>query len=490
MTTKTETKTPKIFISYSWSSDEHQAWVLNLATELRESGIDVILDKWDLREGHDAHAFMEKMVGDPDIDHVILVCDARYVAKANSRSGGVGTEAQIISPAIYDKVDQKKFVAVVREKNADGQAYVPIYYGSRIFIDLSADDLYASNFDQLLRWVYDKPVHVKPALGSMPSFLAAPVGPSLENAALHRRALDSIRNQKATSIGLLEEYLETCLSGLEKFRISGRGKTDFDEDVVSSIKSFMPHRNEIVEVIVALLRYERSEAGLHKLHRFFEGLLPYCDVPDGVNQYSEWDFDNFRFIAHELFLYSIGAALKSERFDVASTLLSEFYFIPATMRGPSKSVSFEIFREHVPSLEGRNARLKLRRLSVRADLLKERCVGTGIEFRQLAQGDFFLFVRSCVDALANTQSHSWSYQWWPETLVFSREYDGAFEIFARAESASYFSRLRGCLRVTDKAGLGAVLDALKAKKLKVPTWEFERVNSATLLGFDKLATRA
>ncbi|MGB7600291.1 MAG: SEFIR domain-containing protein [Candidatus Sulfotelmatobacter sp.] len=52
---------PKLFMSYSWTTPDHESWVLRLATELRESGIEVILDKWDLREGHDAHAFMEKM---------------------------------------------------------------------------------------------------------------------------------------------------------------------------------------------------------------------------------------------------------------------------------------------------------------------------------------------------------------------------------------------------------------------------------------------
>lgn len=36
---------PKLFISYSWSSEEHGQWVINLATSLRESGVDVILDK-------------------------------------------------------------------------------------------------------------------------------------------------------------------------------------------------------------------------------------------------------------------------------------------------------------------------------------------------------------------------------------------------------------------------------------------------------------
>ncbi len=96
---------PKLFISYSWTSEEHENWVLNLATELRESGVDVILDKWDLKEGNDALAFMEKMVTDPKVRKVALICDRIYSEKADDRSGGVGTETQIITPEIYSKED-------------------------------------------------------------------------------------------------------------------------------------------------------------------------------------------------------------------------------------------------------------------------------------------------------------------------------------------------------------------------------------------------
>ena len=69
---------PKLFISYSWSNAEHEQWVIDLASELRESGVDVILDKWDLKEGHDAVAFMEKMVTDPEIKKVAIICDEKY----------------------------------------------------------------------------------------------------------------------------------------------------------------------------------------------------------------------------------------------------------------------------------------------------------------------------------------------------------------------------------------------------------------------------
>lgn len=125
---------PKLYVSYSWSSHDHEQWVIDLATRLRESGVDVILDKWDLKEGHDTLGFMEKMVNDPELKKVILVCDRIYAEKADGRSGGVGTETQIISPEIYEKQDQRKFVAVLSEKDEQGRPYLPTYYKSRYIL--------------------------------------------------------------------------------------------------------------------------------------------------------------------------------------------------------------------------------------------------------------------------------------------------------------------------------------------------------------------
>ena len=76
-------ESPKLFISYSWSNPIHEQWVIELANELTESGIHVILDKWDLKEGHDSVAFMEKMVTDPQITKVAIVCDEVYASKAD-----------------------------------------------------------------------------------------------------------------------------------------------------------------------------------------------------------------------------------------------------------------------------------------------------------------------------------------------------------------------------------------------------------------------
>ena len=50
-----EDRIPKVFISYSWSSD---TMALDLAKRLMEHGVEVVIDKWDLKEGQDKYAFM------------------------------------------------------------------------------------------------------------------------------------------------------------------------------------------------------------------------------------------------------------------------------------------------------------------------------------------------------------------------------------------------------------------------------------------------
>jgi TIR domain len=213
---------PKLFVSYSWTNSDHEAWVLRLATELRESGVDVILDKWDLREGNDAHAFMEKMVTDPDIKKVILICDKLYAEKTDGRSGGVGKEAQIISGEIYEKQDQDKFVAVIKERDEAGKPYLPVYYRSRIYIDLSDLTTYSENFERLLRWAFDQPMFKKPDVGSKPQFLAREedVALSLTTSSHHRRAVDAIKNGRSNAISATADYFDV----LATFR---RKSTDF-----------------------------------------------------------------------------------------------------------------------------------------------------------------------------------------------------------------------------------------------------------------------
>jgi SEFIR domain len=125
---------PKVFISYSWTSPGHQATVKQWAERLLADGVEVVLDIFDLKEGHDKYAFMEQMVTDSTVTHVLVMCDKAYAEKADARKAGVGTETQIISKEVYDKVSQSKFIPIACELDEKGNWYLPTFLKSRIGI--------------------------------------------------------------------------------------------------------------------------------------------------------------------------------------------------------------------------------------------------------------------------------------------------------------------------------------------------------------------
>lgn len=474
---------PKLFISYSWSNAEHEQWVIDLASELRESGVDVILDKWDLKEGHDSVAFMEKMVTDPDIKKVAIICDEKYVAKADGRAGGVGTETQIISREVYENQSQEKFVAIVSGKDESGKAYLPTYYKSRIYIDLSESDRYADNFERLLRWIFDKPLYVKPDLGSKPSFLSEGEHVSLSTTAIFKRCVDAIKNHKAHAAGAFDEYCTVFAENLERFRIS-KPVGEFDDAIINNIEEFLPFRNEAIQLFIAIAQYAPGEQFIQRMHRFLESMIPYMNRPHSVSQWNEWDFDNYKFIVHELFLYALAVLLKHDRIEQANYLLQQNYYIPGNSEyGRNVMVGFIVFREYLRSFEHRNQRLGLRRLSLRADLLKDRCAGTGIEFRYLLQADFVAFMRVEVETQDDYT------RWWPETLLYLGHFNGPFEIFARSVSTKYFNKSKVLLSIEMPKDLEPLLKSYQDGSRKLPRWGFDRFNPASLLGYEHLATR-
>ena len=479
----TETN-PKVFISYSWTTPDHEEWVLRLATDLREKGVDVILDKWELKEGHDINKFMERMVNENDVKNVIMICDKEYVRKADQRTAGVGIETQIITSEIYGKLSQNKFVAVVTERDQDGNAYLPIFCRSRIYIDLSDPIKRSENFEKLLRCIFDKPIYKKPPLGKVPTFLkennsAVTLATSFE----FRRAVSAIRNNHDHRFVLIDEFLEVLSVEFEKLRIQYETVETFDDLVVNSIESFLPYRNEVVQIFLLLARYPDTVESGKVIHRFLERLIPYMRPTANVVRYRDWDLDNFKFLIHELYLYAVACFINHERFKTAAYLMSTGFYLPPSLTHSGRMDSFSLIYRHLKSLENRNKRLKLRRMSLHADLLKERTAQSGVEFRHLMQADFVLYLRSL---LHRTENHvGW---WWPITLVYACDYPSAFEIFARSQSAAFFGQVKVLLGISGKNDLDSLLTNIQKNPHIAPQWDYYGLAARQLLGFDQIAT--
>ncbi|BFG80449.1 SEFIR domain-containing protein [Paraburkholderia terrae] len=474
-----DTPPPKLFISYSWTTPAHERWVLDLAERLRGDGVDVILDKWDLREGNDAHAFMERMVTDPEIKKVAMICDVAYVDKANRRGGGVGTETQIITGEIYAHTSQDKFVAVIAERDADGKAVVPAYYKGRIYIDLTDIERYEDEYERLVRWVSDKPLYVKPPLGKKPAFLDQVVATTLANRSAMRRVLDQLREGKATATAALGDYLSSVSARFEELRIVKSANEEFDDQVLRSIEDFIPTRDEVLAVIHAVSRYQATAENVQQIHRFFEALLHYYGPRPDVNSYTEWDFDNYKFLTQELFLHAVAIFIDSEQFEQARELVAtDFYVDRRLSLGNDSILSTAVVEQHVHSLDRRNARLNLRRLSIQSDLLRERCKTGVVKFESLAQADVMLFLFHKKAGV----------HWWPYTALFLGNIRSPLPVFARATSTRFFNRLRAFFGIDTGEQMRTWLRQLSASN-DLPRVDFGHLPLTVLANADGIATK-
>jgi hypothetical protein len=475
-------ETPKVFISYSWSTPEHEAWVLDLATRLVESGVDVVLDKWELREGQDKYKFMERMVADPEIKKVVLISDRVYAEKADQRRGGVGTESQIISAEVYEKADQQKFVPVVTELGEDGRPHLPTYMKGRVHIDMSNAANRYEKFEQLVRWIFDRPLYQKPQVGKPPSYVVEPDALQLGTTARFRAAVDAIREDRRTSVAAIRDYFDTFTSNLESLRIQRSNDIPLDDAIVASVEAFRPYRDEVVDLIVTIARHRSDPEPYDAIHAFFEQLLQYKYPPPGVTSWHDEQADNFRFILNELFLHAVAALLKYRRFEQVRSLLEQRYYIPeGTGRHSEAQLEpFGAFRAHIRSLdETRNTRLNLRRLSVKAEMSKQRATRNDIRFEDLMQADFVLLLYSTL--------HHPSHPWFPDTLIYLRE-DRPVELFARAASARFFEHLKVLLNVDSKQQL---IDRFKKGSAGIDyahVWHGDGFDPFAMMNAEKLAT--
>jgi len=468
----------KTFISYSWSTPEHEQWVLTLAEELVSSGVDVILDKWALKEGHDLVGFMERMVTDPEIKKVIMICDKGYVEKADGRAGGVGTETQIISKEVYDHLEQEKFVAILAERDGNGKAFLPAYYASRKYIDMSNDVEYVKNIETLLRWIYNKPMYVRPKLGQKPAFLDNSFENKISSQIPYKRAIQAISENKGNKKAELRSYYSLILNGLENYRMEPRKA---DDEILRNIDELVPVRNELSSLFEIIAIQSDKECIAETLW-FFEELIKFQYPSENTSSYSESDFDNYKFFNHECFLLLISTLLKNHKLDICKQILEKKFFINNPFERGAQLRSYDVFYNHLRSLERINEGRSEKYISFHGTLLKERADKYSPKFNYIMQADFICYLYYAMShyLLKQVIEH-----WYPVTLVYSRHNFYGMEIFVRAADKHYFRELLDLLPVSlDELELFA--NAVKDGRVPPLRFDYSQFNILGAMAYDKL----
>lgn len=450
---------PKVFLSYSWTNDTHVAWVEALATRLQSGGVHVIFDLWDLKRGHDKYAFMEKMVTNPDVKKVLAICDAKYASKADGREGGVGTESQIISPQVYAKTEQERFIPIVRERDEHGEACLPTFFKQTIYLDFSDDDQFENMLDELLRDIFDAPAKKRPPLGKAPAHLFTEKSVYVKTAGAFQRLRSAVENQRPFFHACFDDYLDLFIESMEDFRIraTNENQSTFDDMVVESIEQMRPYRDNFVECVLFMLKFAPGEATVASIIAFLEKLIPYQSRPETANGWREIDFDNYRFFVYELFLYIIASCIRTRQYNAAAEIIESEYHVTETLGGNGIYIgSADECNEHVRSLdEMRKQRLKLNQISVAAGMIHDRAPSGPIAFREVIQADFLLYCRRFFPTGRHVSS------WYPRCLPYAMR-DGAMEVFAKATTDRGLEPLKTLFRIPNRNALMDGLEALMA----------------------------
>lgn len=474
-------KKPKVFISYSWSSPEHEDWVLDLAHRLHNDNIHIVIDKWDLREGQNSNEFMESMVLDPTIDKIIMIIDDTYKEKADSKLGGVGTESTILSDVLYGKKTTDNIVAIIAQRNSKP----PVFYSSRIYIDLSSEDKLSENYENLIRWIYGKFKHERPKNeGITPSFIHE----DADSVVLYTNsefqiALDEIERGKPTAHGAIRRYLNKLEAELPKLKIDGTD--DLKKAFINNFSNFTAHLLEYKKLLNAACEYQLDQKSLLQFQKFLANLLK---LP-GFNQ-TDLYRNFYEALNYQLILVTIAVLIKNEEFSIIKIILDEIYEVPSTHRlfYDEKYSTFKIFNPVDSQIIG-EVLDKPNYIDPLAVLIKQNYDEEIVSFNEICEADLILYLKSASKTIQDNRTFS---MWWPHLTLYINNQRHPTKIFARAENPTFLEKVCFVLNWKDFSTIDTIHEIAEKKVyggVYIPHWKNPfptPLNIRILTNFEKL----
>jgi len=428
---------PKVFISYSWACSER---VIELAERLVADGVDVVLDVWELKEGQDKYAFMERCVTDDTITKVLMICDKSYANKANSREGGVGDETTVISPEVYAKATETKYLPIIFERDEDGKEYVPAYLKARLYFDLSSDEVFEKGYDRLLRNLFNKPERRKPLLGKMPEYLNEETVSLTPIRATYKQlqAYDGKNSKKEQYLlgKVGDEFIKALIELKPDYSSSNNS---FDEQLLKQIDAAKPVRDLFLDYVELLVTEGYATGSV--LGDFFERTYNAVYSVDGRNSYSDVEFEYGLFMIWEMFVCTTAIMLHFESYVELRSMLYRTYFLndsPVTKNQKARTfVSFRVIPKYIDEVV--KQKLKSNLITFSGDMAVKREKLPIIKKHTIANADTVLYQLSEVYDLLKDEY----WLWFPKTYIYLGDsfMSGKQEIWSKMVSKRHCEKL-------------------------------------------------
>lgn len=433
---------PKVFVSYSWGDPAHQGLVKHWAERLVADGIDVVLDIYDLKEGHDKHAFMERMVTDRSVSHVLVICDKKYAEKADLHKAGVGTESQIISQEVYSKVEQSKFIPIVCEFDEEGNPYLPTFLKPRIWINFSSSEAENENWERLVRLLYGKPQDVKPKLGKAPAYITSDLAiPTSEALAKFNSLKQAILQDKRGISHYRRDFIDACINYADKLRVRERPSVDsMGGKVLEDANKLKLVRDHLIDWVLLESESTSEDEFSEVLIDLLEELRELKSRPPELNGWNDSWFEAHSVFVYETFLYFVAALLKTQSYKVLHEIYTTHYLLPTTERyGETPFEKFDAFYGYSETLQSVLAPEGRRLYAPAAELVRRHADREDLPFTEIMQAELLTLLMSFITP---------DTCWYPQTLHYSSHGSG-YTFFIRAAKHKDFTELAVITGIAD-----------------------------------------
>ncbi len=159
-------KPPRVFISYSHDSEQHDLRVLEFSNRLRQDGIDAFLDRYEVAPSQGWSEWSAEQMAAADF--VLLICTDTYRARFesnndfesnNERAWGVAFEANLVLQEIYNnKGKNVKYIPVILGDSLD---VIPAILRTYTYYR------YPDGYEEIYRRLTNNPAISVPPLGKL-----------------------------------------------------------------------------------------------------------------------------------------------------------------------------------------------------------------------------------------------------------------------------------------------------------------------------------
>lgn len=270
-------------------------------------------------------------------------------------------------------------------------------------------------------------------------------------------AMDAITHGKPHAVQAAEAYFLAVTDALSAFPVVQARDGAFDARMLVTLDNSKVICKECRKVVLAISEAENAAEFSSAFCVFFTNMLTVKKrYRLDKSQAFLWR-DSLRFIARELFLTTVGVLLAQQHWKMVREIVDHQYRLDDG--GTHSFVAFDGFARSLDVF--RNRRLKLQRVAVSADILKERAEEDGLAFDVIITADFVLHLMSRARDDRPTR------RWQVRTLAHAQDFQlNGFDLFMSARGDTTRGQPNECLSVLfdqpDWASLHALIGSWPA----------------------------